>query len=311
MSYRSCRLEQTGILCPEYKNCIMCKKTNKSDDMLDIMHTNVINQIYDNKQNIFIEVIIKNRTEQVIKNLSLKELLITGICKYGLRNIIVNQDCKSIVVVNGENASENIMTTGELLVSCESQIYPNDSFSITYELLALDDHECINNLISSISLSGKEICTEYSKIYIENINNLGCVCMKELDIIYEIVISSDNKWIFGYPEYVEDIDGDVNSKFKIYNIIKRFSSPYQVVKMDYMISNNSPGVIYKLVKAEGLTGDSLKINLFDWTSSYDKCLFGKITYPIGRYTDFSNNCDVANRYLIQELRFKFQKIVVV
>jgi hypothetical protein len=315
MSYRSCKLEQTGILCPEYKNCYICKKTNKSDDVLDIIHTNIINRVYSNKQNILIEVIVKNKTEQLVKNLSIKELLITGICKYGLRNIIVNQDCKSILVVDGYNASDHIMTTGEILVPCDSQIYPNDSFSITYELLSLEngDNHCVNTIISSISLSGKEINTEYSKIYIEPINYIGCPCIsiKNTDIVYEIIISSDNKWIFGYPEYTEDIDGNPNSKFKIYNIIKRISSPYQVVKMDYLITNNDPGVTYKLVKAEGFTGDNLIINLFDWTSSNDKCLLGKIIYPIGRHTDFSNNQDIINRFVIQRLIFKFQKIIVV
>lgn len=293
----TCKLLSCNELCPSYQNCHMCYKSYCQKNVFDITH-NVVEQD-DNSYRI--EVTVKNKTDTIIKNLSLKEVLVMKCFKYALMCVQIIQDNCHIHVASVTDIPYNVLETGELLLP-DSYLCPYDEFRIVYELFYIGKPTKMLKVNSCTDLSGT--CTEhvYSKVCLEPV----CYNTGDLDLSLEfddsLTVNSSTPYMFNESECVYQIEGGLYGGEFVMNNFKRYcKTPFKMYSFNYTVRNG-----YQLVSAEAVTGDNCVISILNLArNTVDSTISGCFTAPIGRYINFSDNVS----FTIQQLRFRFKKLV--
>lgn len=290
---RSCNLITNNEPCSAHLNCPICCKIYVLPNAFDMCHHNLVNAVKCGKQCIINEVAVKNKTRKVLKNVSVKEDLAIGLFKFALKSIKIIQDCDNISSIT-PCTPKCVLETGELLVPYDSILFPNEEFRIIYELEYIGRDNFLH-LDSSLDLSACGADHMHSRIDIkaiecdekrcykkENCSDLDDPCCSDNDQLASIVLIIDikSRQAFDKCDYSFNIAED--GKFRIYNYVKMCDQPYHMVSFDYEVIGK-----YKLIAAEGVTGDECTISLFNYLyNSIQPSTNGTFTTPIGRFIDF-------------------------
>lgn len=312
----SCQLLKNNELCPQYQNCHICSRANREKNVFDLFHNTMVNCTKSGKQSFTIEVVVKNKTQKLVKSISIKEGLLIGCFKFALKCIKVVQDSHHIEPVDVCSAPFDILEDGELLLP-SSFLCPNDEFRIIYELVHIGKCGDFNTICSSVDLSADMVEHIYSKLDLNTDRDNCCeskkptccddMCCDEtiinkalgLEACDEVVISSDIKWIFGKCHFSKTICED--GKFELFNFVKKCNNPYQFISFEYKVTGD-----YQILTAEAITGDGCVIPITDWvTNTMNHTKSGKFTAPIGRFMDFSGDM-CRSDYTIHYLKFRFK-----
>lgn len=287
LSYKNqCRFLSENTICLPHLQCNICSNANNEKNIFCLAHNIVLNCIKDNKQYIIIEVIIRNKTNQIIKNISLCEGLITHSTQFALKDITVIQNNDHIEPVTTYNYTSNTLYSGELLIPSNSWLSPFEEVKIIYDLHYIGLSTEFLNICSCIDLSGFMVDHEHSRLLIEPPkiikNDKSCVQSQSQPIICSTIIINCNDFCDKCEdEFCYSICND--NKFKLVcisssNDHKHDQHEYNIYSFKYSVTGP-----YHLVTAQAITGDNCIIPILDWaTNTVDPEICGKFKVPIGR-----------------------------
>jgi hypothetical protein len=323
-----CRLSIDNILCLPHINCPNCVHSRRVKNAFALSHYIVSNIVKNDRQSVIIEVIIKNKTTQIIKNITLRENLIIYNTKFVLKNVNVIQTAKHIKCVsNYSDYPENMLQNGDIINPCKSYLCPSEEVRIIYELLGTLPTCNYVGVSSCIDLFGDLVEHEYSKIVLCLPKDNDLCCQSVIPMVCgELIINCQTEFAPTMSFYTHDFceDGQItltnirkkcskcntkcnnicnNSCYTDTNINTNANTGCEIISFDYSILNN-----YEIISAEAITGDYCVIPILEFvTNTYNPRILGKFTTPIGRNIATQNS---SCPYSIQYLKFTFANTII-
>jgi hypothetical protein len=321
ISGNTCHLICCSSVCSSKSDCEYCAFYHRERDFFDITHTieevNITDCICGGKNiNVIVQLIIQNKTNEIINDLSIKETALIGFSNIVTDNVYIVENYPLITTIDTDNVDQNFICSGELLIPEFSSLNPGEKFTLVYTLKYIDWNSNLKSQFSYITIKGSN--TNYFKSKTEIILDYGCItqvsppqdiydgfcnnisnkCDEGVEVCYEY----NNNNIIGYDPFIEQSLGDVyspNGILYLDNFILKEGDGDIYISFNYEIISDD----WELTKAYAITGNNTKICIFNFSEGDNLDIKGTFNAPIGRpfYLNTTNN-DIS-KYVIRFLKF--------